>query len=735
MRWRAVREASMRLARRFSIAGPSLVVLLLLAIPVAFNAFVLFPEVEYNAPNHNDEVFHYLFIERADQAISAGSNPVDHWLPELELGFPQFLYYQNLPHLTIVALYRLFLRKISLLRLLNLVRYLLMVAFPITVYWSMRRMEFSRVSAAVAAAFAPMLSSWIPYSFDYDSYAWRGYGLFAQLCSMHLMFISTACVRRALQRGDGYCAAILASAAMVLSDLVYAYIFAILVVILWLLSIASWSFRGFLARLYRSTLRLSVIMGAAAVITAYQTIPFLYRLEYVNLASLRNWRVKTLAPAAGHVARHLTFNLFDEHRLPVFALLVLLGVLYGIIKRPKGAGVAVGVLAGWSIVFFFPLLRRFLPLIHILPFVRLVAGVDFGAILTAGLGGELLWVAFRSRPGRLQTIGFIVLFSILYAPAILERWDYFVPEKAAIETTTDAFESDQDLARIFSTLRANPPGRVYAGTRANWGDWMGDADVHVFDLLADEQFDTVMPWQTLSLNSPYLWQLATPGINLCRLYNIRYVITPPVLDVPKDYRVLLSTERYVLYTVDSGGYAQLGQVDRIAAMGSSERLYESNRNWLTSSDPWESRFTAFVTPDRTSDPRADGITVDKQQQRVAGLGKIEHEVVGPDSIRVEVDANSAAVLIFKISYHPNWHVFVDGRAQPAFMVSPSFLATAISSPGRHEVEAEYRSSSFKKGLMGAAAAVLLLMLIIRVLGLDESIIRSGHAVESDRKSA
>jgi len=733
MKWWAVREGSMRsdateLSRRRSL----LLVTLLVAIAVAFEAVVLFPEVEYTAPNHNDEVFHYLFLQRADQAISAGDNPVDHWLPEVELGFPQFLYYQNLPHLSILALYRLLLRQVSLLRLLNLVRYLLMVAFPLTVYWSMRRMEFSQLSAAAAAAFAPMVSSSIPFSFDYDSYVWGGYGMLPQLYSMHLMFISAACVTRVLRRSQGYCAAIVASAAMVLSDLIYAYIFALLVVILWLISIVtreggSRSDRGLLAGVYRSSVRLTAVMVPAAAIAAYQTLPLLYQIQYVNLAALQRWKFKWIAPSGGHAVKHSILHFpigdfFDYRRLPVFALLVLAGVLYGVIKRPKGAALALGLLIGWSLIFLGGPLRHLLPLSGIIPVIRLATGIDFSAILTAGLGGELLWIIFAARPTRLRIIAPLALFALLYAPAVVERWNYLHAEKTPMEATEAAYQDDRDLARIFSTLRASPPGRVYAGTRANWGDWMSDADVHLFDLLPIEGFDTVMPWQTLSLNSPYLWKLATPDLGLCRLYNIKYVIAPPGLEVPDGYKSILTTDRYVLYAIDSGGYAQLVHVNRIAAMGTSQNFYAYNRNWLAAADLWKAGFTAFTTGDGESEPALDGVVLGDAGDDIAGLGTLEHEVIGPDSMRVEVDAQSAAVLIFKITYHPNWHVLVDGREQPAFMVSPSFLATMVSN-GHHQVVAEYRSSNFKKGLMGIGAIILIAILTIWMLGLEESTFR------------
>ena len=39
----------------------------------------------------NDDATHYLLIQRASEALATGENPIDHWVPELEFGFPWFL--------------------------------------------------------------------------------------------------------------------------------------------------------------------------------------------------------------------------------------------------------------------------------------------------------------------------------------------------------------------------------------------------------------------------------------------------------------------------------------------------------------------------------------------------------------------------------------------------------------------------------------------------------------------
>ena len=93
-------------------------------------------------------------------------------------------------------------------------------------------------------------------------------------------------------------------------------------------------------------------------------------------------------------------------------------------------------------------------------------------------------------------------------------------------------------------------------------------------------------------------------------------------------------------------------------------------------------------------------------------GTITNEKVSSQRIEVTVDCREAATLIFKTTYHPNWHVLVDGGEQPAFMVSPSYLAVVVPS-GHHEIRAEYRSSTLKKILLIFGALILLATTLFR----------------------
>src|SRR5207302_1683562 len=105
----------------------------------------------------------------------------------------------------------------------NLVRYLGLVLLPLTVCWSMRRMEFDTVAAAVGASASTLLATNFLYGFDFGSYLWRGLGLYTQIWAMHLSFVALASLWRLVRYGTGFRWTSVVLAVLVLSHLLYAY--------------------------------------------------------------------------------------------------------------------------------------------------------------------------------------------------------------------------------------------------------------------------------------------------------------------------------------------------------------------------------------------------------------------------------------------------------------------------------------------------------------------------------
>src|SRR5574337_513182 len=133
----------------------------------------------------------------------------------------------------------------------------------------------SAVAGAIGAAAATLLSSNNRSGFEYDSYVWRGFGLYTQLWAMHLFFITLACLHRVLTRGAGYAAAVVAGSSLVLAHLIYGYMMALMALVLFVNGLNR-------ANARRRAARFAVLGILVALTTAYFWLPFLLFKAYLN---------------------------------------------------------------------------------------------------------------------------------------------------------------------------------------------------------------------------------------------------------------------------------------------------------------------------------------------------------------------------------------------------------------------------------------------------------------------
>jgi hypothetical protein len=664
------------------------------------NAVALVPEVVYPVPNVNDDAQHVAFVRRAADAWSRGENPIDHWVPQFELGAPQFLEYQHLPHVAVVLLGRLTGGSVDLRMLFDLVRYALLVGFPLTVFWSMRTMGFTPVASAFAAAAGSLLSGNHRYGLEYDSYVWRGLGMFTQLFAMHLSFVALATLHRVANRGTGIVAAALACAGLALSHLLYAYMLAITAIVLLL-------FGASRANIKTRIGRFAVVGGVSAAAASYMWLPFFMHSAYVN-ASPYLERYKYDSFGAGPILSWLVSgDLLDHGRLPVLTLLLAVGVICSLVTRARLPLLALSLFGIWLILYFgrptLGVLVSLLPLHESLILHRLVGGVDVFAIVLIGIGGAWLWDLARASGsrGRLAAVGGASI--LLLAPALSERWSYYAQNAEWMQETQRAIDSDIDARNVFTALGGQPGGRVYAGLRANWGETLDFGipfnSVRLYNLLAHHGLDAVAPPnQSLSLNADLLWEFNDQDLSHYRLFNVAYVIAPPTMSFPPELRVVLTTPRYVLYAAPGRGYAEYAAIARREAVATGRDLVTRELAWLRGGGAARWSFTRF-------DYRASAPTGDTAQVADCGTGHVAYERVQPARFDVVARCDAASTMVLKVTFHPNWRVTVDGAETATFMASPSYLAFALPA-GEHFIVAEYRSTPIKAPLLVLGAVAL-----------------------------
>jgi hypothetical protein len=674
--------------------------ILLVAVPIAMNAVALVPEIAIPVPNVNDGAQHIAFVRRATDAWSRGENLVDHWVPQFELGVPQFLDYQHLPHVAVVVLGRLTGDAVDLRMLFDIVRYALLLGFPLTVFWSMRTMGFTPIASAIGAAASSLLSADHRYGFEYDSYVWRGFGVFTQLFAMHLSFIALATLHRVASKGSGIVPAAIACTALALSHLLYAYMLAITAVVLLFFGVT----RSNLAtRLWRFAL-VGVLTAAA---TSYMWLPFFVHAAYVNASPYLD-PAKYDSYGAGLILSWLVSgDLLDHGRLPLLTLLLAAGVIGGVVTRARLALLTLGLFVLWLVLYFgrptLGALLDLLPLSDSLILHRFVGGVDIFAILLMGIGGAWLWEIVRatSSRGRLLAVGTATL--LLLAPALAERWSYYTQNAEWMRQTQQAIDADIDARTVLDALGQQPRGRVYAGLRDNWGETLDFAipfrSVRFYNLLAEEGLDAVgPPNQSLSLNADLLWEFNDQDLSHYRLFNVDYVIAPRTVTFPPELRVLTTTSKYALYAAPGRGYGEYAAIARSEPASTQTDLFTRELAWLRSGDAARWAFVRFdykgAGPTNLTLPISDCVG-----------GQVAYERVQPARLEVLSRCDTASAMVVKVTYHPNWRVTVDGSEASTFMASPSYVAFTLPA-GEHFIVAEYRSTPIKAPLLALGGLVL-----------------------------
>lgn len=701
-------------------AGELLLLAALVAVPMVATAIALLPEVTIRIPSMNDDALHWLFIRNASEALDRGANLLDHWLPQIEAGVPQFLFYQHLAPLLVIALDRLTLGAVDLFDWFNVVRWFLLVTFPLTVLWSLRRLGLPLVAAAFAAGAAPLLSGAGLYGFDYDSYLWRGWGLFTQLLAMHLSFVVVATAHRAVTTGRGIAVAAVAFAALVLAHLIYAYMMAITLLVILVAGITR---SNAAARL----VRLGLVGSVGAAISAYMWLPFLRTTAFLNATPYLQPE-KYDSYGLGQVLAWLADGtLLDAGRAPVLTGLLALGLVAALFGRRGIGRTAALLLATWLLLYAgrptLGPLADLLPLSDGLLFHRFVGSVHLAAILVVGLGGAAAWALVTDGGSRRGlALGSLVLVLVLL-PTIRERTDYYAEGTRWMERTAAAFEADRDAAAMVERLRTLPPGRIYAGLPRTYGKELAIGDIPFYNLLQYEGLTGLPPsTESMSLVSDLTWEFDESSRSSYELFNVRWIVAPAGREMPGFLTEVAAAGRYVLYEAPVRGYGEFVRyVDR-APVATQAGLLARNVPWVRS-DRAESRiYAAYDYPSRELAPAGPLLP------GCADGGTIEERVAGPDRHEFVVACSMESGFVIKSTFHPNWRVLVDGVPVETFMASPSYIGFGLPA-GRHEIVATYEPTPEKTplGLAGLAIAGLALLLRRRLDRLADRLLAAALA--------
>jgi hypothetical protein len=682
---------------------------LLIAI-LLVNAFAFRHELSFARVDLNDNVSHFTFIERAVQAVEHHQNPLDFWVPEFAFGYPVFRTYQPLAHLTVAAIYFLLGKTVSLLTVFVWVRYLLLVLLPLSFFCSARLLDLSRPAALAAAMLAPLLVTNGLFGLEAGSFVWAGLGLFPQLFAAHLLLVGMGLAFRAVRTGKRLTLTGAVLGLAFLGHMIYGYIGLLTTVLMAAQTLHEQQAGATGPAVRRALSRLAWIWVTAGLIAGFQLVTMFQDRRIINHSHWEpvwKWDSYGFFAVAGQV---LSGAALDYGRLPVLSLLALLGIgayVWYVWRRKQTESLAAPAetlhfLAGaallWTLLYCGrPLWGPALLLVGItgsFPIHRFIGAVQIFLIFFGAIGLARLWTWIGPR----RIFWSVVATLLILSPAIRERSQYLANTAKWGQQNVEAFayaEPTLDAAILRAKLRGN---RVYSGLGANWGAQWKVGHTPVYAFLGPREVPAVSYlYHSMSLAGDFLVRFDENNPFHYRLFNVSTLLAGenhlPFL------KPVATFGRFQLWSWPIDGYFDLIDVP-YAVKVDQQTFFDVNDRWLqqTSGAILRQHMALDMqAPVPESIPRLPAAELMPKVQPPLAFGSFRNQRQQGEEYLAEFSAERACYLLFKMTWHPNWQVYVDGVRKASFMVSPGFLGVPVSS-GEHRVVCRYEAGFWSLAL-------------------------------------
>lgn len=697
--------------------------ILLVGLAIIINIVFLRCELTSSSLSTNDEVLHYTATQVSISALHQGYDPTDVWLPQIGMGFPLFHHYQGLPHLFLVAVNLVTSSFLSLASLFDISRYFLLVLFPLSIFWSMRRFGFGHLAAGLSAVFASLLATNGLYGFDFSSYISIGYGLYTQLWAMFFLPLALAEIYRTVKGEQSFFWPVLLTSIVLFSNLLYGYILFLSAIIFIFVKLNR-------DEIFFRFKRLTLVFILVGIVGAGFILPYVIDRNYFNATI---WFPSYRYDSYGYLwvlSNLFKGNLFDFGRFPSFTILFSLGIIVLMVSKrylEEKTRILLILSLVWLLLYFGR--ATWGPILNLLPFSsdlqmnRFIGGFHLAAIMMIGVGLSQVWYLLKKHLVRYSLVSLVVLVAFL-TPAYVERAQYCQQDAKSFFTNNQALSEEQkEITSIISTLKDFPPGKIFAGLPATFGNsqyyLVGSIPLYaIFPQMGIDSFGYAYHAFSLTDDVRLLFDDAKPS--QYNLFNIRYVLLNNKWTPGSFYVPIKEFENYTLYQVPGSGCFDLVDANAIF-YGSRGDFYQACSRWLLSSLPDYKQNPILVvdnkpqgTPSLPAFPftKVDNnvLTSLAQTPASAPAGRIDAAREDINQYWVQFEADRKCYLMLKSNYHPGWQVYLDGKAVTPIMLAPGFVGIEVQE-GKHEALFLYKSPPWRIPLLIAGLIVLLLLLV------------------------
>ena len=470
--------------------------------------------------------------------------------------------------------------------------------------------------------------------------------------------------------------------------------------------------------------RLALIVFLVGLVTSYFLIPFFIDRAYLNRSV---WEASFKYDSFGIfkvLGDLFSGALFDYGRFPTLTIFFFLGTALIVSRRSKeNYCFLLWLTVFWLFLYFgrptWGALFDILPFGQYLHLHRFIGGFHLAAVMTMGAGGALVFERVRKISFRL-VIFLILIFGAILLPVYIERIKFYGQNSKWRLENQQAFSiAKEELSDIKQALKDLPPGRIYAGPPAGWGDYP-------YYRIGSVPFYSIFPqWGVDSFGYAYHAEALASDVRLhfddtkfeqYNLFNIRYVLLHQTWTPAYYYSKVKEFKNYVLYEVSTTGYFDLVDVNAVF-YGAPSEFYQANSQWLFSSLPelkqhplleiGNMREKTFGLP-VFSFQKVDAKILDGFSQAQPERGKILNEKLGVNKYQVQFEAKRDCYLILKTNYHPGWQVYLDNSQVFPVMLAPGFVGIKVQ-PGTHQALFVYQPPIYRFPLLVLSIFILSIM--------------------------
>lgn len=668
--------------------------LFLLALTLLLNIVALIPDTTVSRVDLNDSVYHYPLIADMVRQMEHGGNPFDWWAPEWSMGYPVLRTYQPLAHLLVALSYFALFKSVSLMTVFVWARFLAVVLLPVTFFVTARLLSLSWMTAAASAMLAPLVSSAGLFGIEYGSYVWAGIGVFTQAVATHFFLLAIGFGYRALRRGTGLAVAGILTGLTFLAHFIFGYMAALTLCLLALIPNRE-------TPLLTRAARTAWIGAIAFILAAFELLPLLLDSAIINHSRWEPvWKWDSFG--AGPVMKLLlTGDILDHGRFPVMTLLAVTGLVVYLLDRsvnkyPARTFIALGA-ALWLLMFFGrPFWGPVLTLVGVpadLQLHRVCGGAQVFLVFLAAIGLAGLWKFLRQRTNTAVTILATV---ILFLPMTIERGKYLRQDYDWGQKSLAAYNANKTAIDAAISIARDRGGRVFAGLAAAWGGKfkIGDPPVYAYFSTARVPALSFM-YHSMSLTSETMTRFNQDRPAHYRLFDLQTVIAPQGMTLAKFLIPIVDLGPMRVYAAPGGGYFDV--VDAFYAVRTTkDNFYDVNDRWQQS--VWlENRQYLLIDLFGTAPPNMPHLNATDPLPPSPNFpypGAVTAERNDTQDYQAEIDAGRRCYVLFKMTWHPNWHATVDGQPVKTVMLSPGFTGIPVP-PGHHSIDVRYEPERWK----------------------------------------